>query len=54
VAQNGVTKDQPSGALGHHYDWCGLSHIQTDAEPASLALLGVGLLCLGVVNKRPR
>jgi len=27
-----------------------MSHIQTDAEPASMALLGVGLVCLGVVN----
>jgi len=27
-----------------------MSHTQTEAEPASMALLGVGLVCLGVVN----
>jgi len=27
-----------------------MSHIQANAEPASMALLGVGLVCLGVVN----
>jgi len=27
-----------------------MSHIQANAEPASMALLGVGLVCLGAVN----